>query len=165
MYNASVRQDEVLEKKELPTFPAIISRRTDTKSLPPFRAVISRSSEYVAPSGIAYTSVGQYKCSETSRLTTRSWPHSAPASIPFERSNISTTDTPVLFRPSLIVCCRGAAPRYSGSKDGWTLRRLVGRKSSRIRLGKMCPNEAVMITCEAEEDPGSANGEGGCEGR
>lgn len=112
---------------------------------------------------MAYTFVSPYKRHRISRLTTRSCPHSAPASIPLERSNISTTDTPVLLRPSMIVCCRGAAPRYSGSREGCTLRRLLGRKSSRIRLGKICPKDAVTIKCEAGGGtPGSANGEGGC---
>ena len=67
----------------------------------------------------------------------------APESMPFLRSVISMTHTPVSCRPSMSVCCIGAGPRYNGRRDGWTFSRLVGRNRLSRELGRIRPKEAV----------------------
>lgn len=54
-------------------------------------------------------------------------------------------ETPVSAFPLIMVRCIGAAPRYSGSKDGCMFNRKEGSARSRIEEGIALPNDAVII--------------------
>lgn len=69
-----------------------------------------------------------------------------PASIPSDRLSISIMHTPVSLSPLRIACCIGAAPLYAGRSEGWTLSLLDCANRFNILLGRMRPNDAVIIT-------------------
>lgn len=78
--------------------------------------------------------------------TTLHWSQIGPESNPcIETSSIWSIETPVVVSPFSMVRCIGAAPRYLGKSDGWTLRRSSGRKWLRTDTGIALPNEAVII--------------------
>jgi len=70
-------------------------------------------------------------------------PKIAPASIPSRILSIWITHTPVFWSPFIIVCCIGAAPRYAGSNEGWTLSLWDGWNELSIFAVSIRPNDAV----------------------
>lgn len=68
-------------------------------------------------------------------------PRMAPASTPTSRGAMDCTVTPVLSSRFAMAHCTGAAPRYIGRAEGWTLSACANGCSSGV--GMICPKDAV----------------------